>query len=176
MFQLEDFVQACLEAARDSEPRAAVKEVLAGALTHREEVADALPATRAELTPIHSSAELTIMNVIWAPGMSVPPHNHHMWAAIGIYGGEEINSFYRRAEGTIEDSGDRHVREGDTLLLGDATIHAVSNPLSHSYTGAIHIYGGDFLNVARSLWDPETRLEEPADGARMQKLFEAANG
>ena len=62
------------------------------------------------------------------------------------------------------------------MLLGEATIHAVSNPRSRSYTGAIHIYGGDFLNVERSLWDPETLLEEPADGERMRLLFEEANG
>lgn len=152
-----------------------MKEVLDGALSSRSSVSATLPAEKAELTPIHSSAELTIMKVIWAPGMAIPPHNHHMWAAIGIYGGEEINSFYRRTPDGIEDSGDRHITEGDSVLLGEATIHAVSNPLTHSHTGAIHIYGGDFLNIERSLWDPETHIEEPADGERMQKLFAAAN-
>lgn len=99
-----------------------------------------------------------------------------MWAAIGIYGGAEINSFFRRVDGTIEDSGSRHIDEGESLLLGESTIHAVSNPRTRGHTGAIHIYGGDFINVERSLWDPETRVEEPADGERMRKLFEATNG
>jgi predicted metal-dependent enzyme (double-stranded beta helix superfamily) len=175
VFDLDEFVVACLAAASSDEPRTAVKEVLDEALASPAALAAALPAQRAELSPIHSSAELTIMKVIWAPGMSIPPHNHHMWAAIGIYGGEEINSFYRRTGSAIEDSGGRHIREGESLLLGEATIHAVTNPVTRSHTGAIHIYGGDFLNVERSLWDPETLVEGPADGALMQKIFEAAN-
>jgi predicted metal-dependent enzyme (double-stranded beta helix superfamily) len=176
VFDLDEFIVACRQAVGEQEPRRAVKEVLDAALNDRSRVAAALPVSAAELTPLHSSAEITIMKVVWAPGMSVPPHNHHMWAAIGIFGGEEVNDFYRRDGSGIENSGSHHVREGESLLLGKPTIHAVTNPRTHGYTGAIHIYGGDFLNVKRSLWDPETGVEEPADGQRMRKLFDEANG
>ena len=39
---------------------------------------------------------LTVLNVVWAPGMVLPPHDHRMWAAIGIYAGQEDNEFFRR--------------------------------------------------------------------------------
>ena len=32
-------------------------------------------------------------------GMALNPHEHRMWAVIGMYGGQEDNAFYRRAAG-----------------------------------------------------------------------------
>jgi predicted metal-dependent enzyme (double-stranded beta helix superfamily) len=98
-----------------------------------------------------------------------------MWAVIGIYGGGEDNTFYRRVEDAIEVSGGRELRTRDTLILGDDVIHSVTNPRQHDLTGSIHIYGGDYFGVPPSLWDTETLEEGPADGARLQALFEEAN-
>jgi len=50
----------------------------------------------------------------------------------------------------------------------------VNNPLER-FTGAIHVYGGDFVNQPRSQWDPDTLLEEPYNLAEVQRLFAAAN-
>jgi len=33
--------------------------------------------------------DLTILNVVWTPGMVVYPHDHRTWAVIGLYGGRE---------------------------------------------------------------------------------------
>ena len=33
--------------------------------------------------------DLTILNVVWTPGMAVYPQDHRMWAVIGLYGGRE---------------------------------------------------------------------------------------
>ena len=41
--------------------------------------------------------ELTVLHVVWAPRMTIYPHDHRMWAAIGIYAGQEDNSFFRRS-------------------------------------------------------------------------------
>jgi predicted metal-dependent enzyme (double-stranded beta helix superfamily) len=121
----------------------------------------------------HLSPTLTVLNAVWPPGMRLYPHDHRMWAAIGIYGGQEDNTFYRRREGRLVASGGKDLRQRDVVLLGDDTIHAVHNPLRR-YTGAIHVYGGDFVNTARSQWDPETLIEEPYDLAAVRALFEAA--
>src|SRR4029453_5890234 len=43
------------------------------------------------------------------------------------------------------------------------------------FTGAIHIYGGDFFGTPRSEWDRETLQEQPYDGERARKLFPPAN-
>ena len=50
---------------------------------------------RAEVKRLYSSADLTILNVVWGPRMTIMPHNHRMWAVIGIYTGREDNIFWR---------------------------------------------------------------------------------
>jgi predicted metal-dependent enzyme (double-stranded beta helix superfamily) len=97
-----------------------------------------------------------------------------MWAAIGIYTGQEDNSFYRRSPRGVVTSGGTQLHERDVALLGDDTIHAVVNP-RREHTGAIHVYGGDFFTQPRSEFDPETLAEGPYRVERTLALFDAAN-
>jgi len=97
-----------------------------------------------------------------------------MWAAIGIYGGQEDNAFFRRADDGLVASGGKQLHDGDVILLGDDVIHAVTNP-SRGCTGAIHIYGGDFVNQPRSEWDPVTLQERPFDLEHAREQFASAN-
>jgi predicted metal-dependent enzyme (double-stranded beta helix superfamily) len=97
-----------------------------------------------------------------------------MWAAIGIYAGQENNGFFRRSGASITESGGKELHERDVLMLGDDAIHSVTNPL-RSYTGAIHVYGGDFVQQPRSQWDPASLVEEPYDMARVLRQFEDSN-
>jgi predicted metal-dependent enzyme (double-stranded beta helix superfamily) len=110
--------------------------------------------------------------------MTVMPHNHEMWAVIGIYTGREDNILWRRIEneagGKIEAAGAKALSEQDVIPLGHDIIHSVTNPIPR-LTGAIHVYGGDFFQVERSEWDPETLLECPYDAAKTIRLFEEAN-
>src|ERR1700733_777473 len=96
-----------------------------------------------------------------------------MWAAICIYSGREDNAFFRRRADTIVASGGKELLEGDVQLLGDDVIHAVHTP-SRSYTGAIHVYGGDFISQPRSQWDAETLMEQPYDLETVSREFERA--
>jgi predicted metal-dependent enzyme (double-stranded beta helix superfamily) len=121
----------------------------------------------------YRSPKLTVMFAVWPPHISLFPHDHRMWAAIGIYGGREDNTFYRRHAGTIAASGGRQLHERDVLLLGDDTIHAVQNPLAR-YTGAIHVYGGDFVAKERSMWDPDSLVEAPWDFDSVRQVFDEA--
>jgi predicted metal-dependent enzyme (double-stranded beta helix superfamily) len=175
MFDIDTFIADCNAALSEAEPRVAIKELLGRAISEPASVEAALPASIAELFPLYHSADLTIMKVIWAPAMAVPPHDHLMWAAIGIYGGEEDNAFFRRGGERIVSTGGKQLTTGDTALLGGDVIHAVVNPRQHSYTAAIHIYGGDFLNKPRSMWDPETLEEQPATAETMRRFFDQAN-
>jgi hypothetical protein len=43
-----------------------------------------------------------------------------------------------------------------------------------SYTGAIHIYGGDFVGTRRSQWDVETLQEQPYDLNAVHQEFDRA--
>jgi predicted metal-dependent enzyme (double-stranded beta helix superfamily) len=175
MFDLDQFIAECLGALAESTPQLAVRDVLERTISDPAPVERALPATQAELTPLYRSPELTVLKVIWAPGMVLPPHDHRMWASIGIYGGGEDNTFFRRTSEGIVVSGSKSLGLSDTVVLGDDAIHAVTNPSQHAFTGSIHIYGGDFFDTPRSLWDPHTLEEGPADGNRMRQLFEDAN-
>jgi len=171
MFDIDELLSDCSRAVAESEPRLAVKEVLEQAMQHPDEVSHALPASQAELVPLYASEQLSVVKVVWAPGMRFRPHNHLMWAAIGLYGGQEDNAFYRRAGDGITASGGRTLRTGDVALLGDDTIHAVANP-SRTFTGAIHVYGGDITTRAgRSEWDDDDGREIDYDFERTRTYF-----
>jgi predicted metal-dependent enzyme (double-stranded beta helix superfamily) len=109
--------------------------------------------------------------------MSIYPHDHRMWAAIGIYAGQEDNAFYRRDPGqpTLTESGGRCLSVGDAIVLGDDAVHAVRNP-GGQLTGAIHVYGGDFVAQPRSQWGPGPRDERPYDIDEARQQFADANG
>ena len=110
--------------------------------------------------------------------MTLMPHDHRMWAVIGVYGGREDNIFWRRRDqdsrGLIEAAGAKSLGPGDVRPLGPDVIHSVTNPTS-KFTGAIHVYGGDFFTVERSEWDPEKLEEHPYDIEKNMKFFENAN-
>src|SRR5262249_44727661 len=161
------------EAATESSPRRAVREVLVRAVGDADEVAAALSPAEGGLNILHRSADLTILDVVWAPGMRLFPHDHRMWAAIGIYAGQEGNTFYRGSGDThpqLTESGGKELCTGDVLLLGDDAIHAVANPLRR-LTAAIHVYGGDFVDQPRSQWGPGPPEERPYDMQEVQRQF-----
>jgi predicted metal-dependent enzyme (double-stranded beta helix superfamily) len=177
MFDLDQFIGECQEAGAAAEPRRAIREVLQRALDRPGEVGDVLRPTEGGLDLLHHTPELTVIHVVWAPGMRLFPHDHRMWAAIGIYAGREDNEFFRRAGAdrrTLTESGGKVVTEGDVLVLGDDTIHAVANPTGR-LTGAIHVYGGDFVNEPRSQWGPGPVEERPYDMEIALQQFAEAN-
>jgi predicted metal-dependent enzyme (double-stranded beta helix superfamily) len=177
MFDIDDFVVRCREASREPEPRRAVREELSRALSAPDEVAEALDPTKAGFTLLHHAPDLTVLHVVWAPKMTLYPHDHLMWAAIGIYAGREDNVFYRRAgpgERTLAASGGKQLDTGDSVLLGDDTIHSVTNPRDR-LTGAIHVYGGDFVNQPRSQWGPGPVEERPYSFEEASNQFVLAN-
>jgi predicted metal-dependent enzyme (double-stranded beta helix superfamily) len=146
-------------------------------MTHPGAVADALRPETGGLTMLHHAPDLTVLHIVWAPGMRITPHNHGMWATIGIYAGQEDNTFYRRAvhdRHALAESGGRQLRVGDVVTLGDNTIHAVANPTS-MLTVAIHVYGGDLVNEPRSQWGPGHTEERPFNLDESRQQFADAN-
>ena len=179
MFDLDQFIADCTAAIRSDHSHKLVREVVARAVSDPTAVIAGIgEPRRAEVQRLYSSAELTILNVIWGPLMTIMPHNHLMWAVIGVYTGREDNIFWRRVQeeagARVEAAGAKSLGERDAEPLGRDIIHSVTNPLSR-LTGAIHVYGGDFFSVSRSEWDPETLLERNYDMEKNLRLFEAAN-
>ena len=120
---------------------------------------------------LYVSDDLTIMNVVWGPRMYIGPHDHRMWACIGIYGGREDNQLYRREETSVVSVGGRSLDQGESISLGETAVHSVHNPLDR-LTGAIHVYGGAFLTKPRSEWDIATMIERPSSAAKARQAFE----
>jgi len=178
MFDLERFSADCRAALKEDSSHKSVREVLARAVVDPAGILKTLgEPKRPEIQKLYHAPDLTILNVIWGPMMTVMPHNHQMWAVIGIYTGREDNVFWRRVSdgnGRIEAAGARALCAGDAEPLGDNIIHSVTNPIPR-LTGAIHIYGGDFFAAHRSEWDAETLMEGPMDGKRAVRRFEEAN-
>lgn len=172
------FIADCRAAFAQDTSHKAIREVLARAMSNPPAVLKGLgEPKRAEIRKLFHSDSLTIINVVWAPMMTVMPHNHRMWAVIGIYTGREDNIFWRRVPGTrnkIEAVGAKELCATDAEPLGTDIIHSVINPIER-LTGAIHIYGGDFFGAERSEWDSLTLLEHRSDGERTQRMFEEAN-
>ena len=110
--------------------------------------------------------------------MTLLPHNHNMSAIIGVYEGREDNIFWRRlkddANGKIEAAGAKSLATGDTTVLGKSIIHSVTNPTS-IFTGAIHVYDGNFFEKERSEWEPLALEEKPYDIEKNMGIFEAEN-
>ena len=88
---------------------------------------------RAEVQRLYNSEELTLLNVVWGPLMTIVPHNRLMWAVLGVYTGREDNIFWRRmsedAGGKVEAAGAKSLGERDAEPLGRDVIHSVTNPL-----------------------------------------------
>lgn len=176
---IDQLTADCKAALADSTPSQAVRDIVSRAVSDAASVVESLGQPRhAEIQRLHVSDELTILNVVWAPKMTLMPHNHNMWAVIGVYGGREDNIFWRRCKddpkGRVEAAGAKSLGPQDVRPLGPEVIHSVTNPTS-KFTGAIHIYGGDFFAVARSEWNPDNLEERPYDIEKNLKIFADAN-
>jgi predicted metal-dependent enzyme (double-stranded beta helix superfamily) len=179
LFDLDRFKADCSAAVGEAAAVHAIREIVARAVADPGAVQQAITEPhRAEVQILHRSADLTILNVVWGPRMTVMPHNHEMWAVIGIYSGREDNILWRRLPGEarnrIEAAGAKALSERDAFPLGHDIIHSVTNPIGR-LTGAIHVYGGDFFGVPRSEWDPERLTEQPYDVQKALQLFEESN-
>ena len=178
-FDLDQFIADCRSALTEDAPERAARELLARALSDPNAVIDTIgEPTQAGVEPIYKSDTLTLLHVVWGPHMSIMPHDHAMWAVIGVYTGREDTIYWRRLKddpaGRIEAAGAGTIGETDVLPLGKDAIHSVVNPVPR-LTGAIHIYGGDFFGAPRKEWDPDTLEEHPYDVEKNMALFEKAN-
>lgn len=174
MFTKESFIEACAKAVKEGQP--AVREVVAEAVSDRAGIIKDLgEPSSSGIDLLHRSPELTVINFIWSPYMTLIPHNHNMFAVIGIYNGREDNIFWKRDGEVIEAAGAESLGPGDVATLGRNIIHSVANPLG-KFTAAIHVYGGDFFepDEPRSEWDHETLHERPWDVENTRRTFAEA--
>ena len=110
MFRIDRFVEDCRAAIKTDPTHKSAHEVIKRAFADPAGVLAAVgdPAD-SSLKPIYRAKDLTILNVVWKPGAIIRPHNHQMWAVIGVYTGREDNIFWRRikddSKGRVEAAG-----------------------------------------------------------------------
>lgn len=173
MFDLQRFIADCTTAIAADPSHKSVQEIVARTVSDPAAVLKELgEPDRGGIQALHRSPEITVLNVVWRPSMTIMPHDHRMWAVIGVYTGREDNIFWRRQEGgnKVEAAGARALSVGDCTPLGRDIIHSVTNPIPR-LSGAIHVYGGDFFAAERSEWDPETLREQRYDVEKARSLF-----
>ena len=182
MFQKDRFVEDCKSAL--SQGQKAIRELVLEAVADPSAiVAELGEPNKPGVYPLYSGDDLTVINFIWAPCMTLMPHNHHMFAVIGIYQGREDNLFWRRigngaedgANPGIEAAGADSLGPGQVATLGRDIIHSVANPIA-KLTSAIHVYGGDFFNPPepRSQWGHESLVKHPWNIDDVRAVFSQA--
>jgi len=175
LIEMQKFIEDCIEANKEANPQEAVKEVLRRGVSDPSTMLKAIGEPKeAGIKIFLRSKELTIFSATWTPQMNLMPHNHLMWANIGIYTGREDNILWEKNEYGLESTTARCLFAGDVATLNPNAIHSVTNPLQR-FTGGVHIYGGDFFATERSQWDPETLKEEPSNGEVIREIFRKAN-
>ncbi|HTX48019.1 MAG TPA: hypothetical protein VME40_01395 [Caulobacteraceae bacterium] len=166
MFDLERFIEDCRRLAGDAHGPKRVLDLMREAVSDPAAVKAAVPPLAPKVgvldAPLFRAPDLTVLNVALAPGRLSIPHDHRMWAVIGIYEGEEANTFFRRTDHGLEAANHRTVHAGEAMLLGADVVHAIENTGAGPTLG-LHVYGGDLLGAQRSMWDPHTDAERPYD-------------
>jgi hypothetical protein len=156
MFDLFHFVADCRDALAADKSHKYVREVVARTVSDPSAVIAALgEPQRAGLTKVYQSDDLTILNVVWAPMMTVLPHNHQMWAVIGIYTGREDNIFWRRLTdepgGRVEAAGARSFGKRDAEPLASDIIHSVDEPVVTPDGRDSRLWRGRFCRVPQRM-------------------------
>lgn len=176
-FDVQSFVEECRRANQEAaaDRQAAIKEVVSRAMSEPRSVLTAVgEPQKGGIQTLYRSADLTVLNIVWAPLMQLLPHEHRMWSVIGIYSGREDNIFWERQEGRIAATRAAALATGDVVTLPLDVVHSVANPIEQ-LTGAIHIYGGDFFATPRSEWDAGSLAERAWSIENALNLFRQSN-
>ena len=89
---MSHFIEDCRTALGEENTKATVNELVARMVSKPSQIVEAIgEPSLAGIQSLYHTKDLTILSIAWAPGMTLYPHNHNMWAVIGIYGGREDN-------------------------------------------------------------------------------------
>jgi len=156
IYTFETLLDGLREAVANSD-LAAVADLVRRAIRERPFVS---PAGLSQL--LHGEPGLTILHAAVNSRFASPPHDHRTWAVIGVYDGEEENTFYRVTNGArrIEPIGSHNLKQGEVLSLGVDAIHKIANR-GTSRLVALHVYGRNIFEIERSAWDLATGDERP---------------
>jgi predicted metal-dependent enzyme (double-stranded beta helix superfamily) len=172
---ISELIDACREVAGGDTPTRDVSE-LVGAFLDQPNLPSLLgDGDRSTYEALYRGEDILVLHGVVPPTPApVAPHDHRMWAVIGVYQGLEHNQLFVRAEGGGLESVDRFtVAAGEVRTLDPSTIHSVQAG-GDRYLGAIHVYGGDLFGTPRSTWVGD--VECPMDESALPAFFERLRG
>ena len=172
---LDQLIADCQGALGENRPQAALKDVLQRAVSRPSELLAALPADQQQSFTVHVSDELTVLQIVNAPGFAFLPHDHGSWSACAYYAGRERNTFYRRTPHGLERAGGKDYDAGDVSLMGADAIHAIENPL-RTTNAALHVFAGNPFTAACSQWDPDSLERAPFDIPYVMSVYPSPTG
>ena len=176
-FDPDAFVAECRTSLLEDDVAAAVREVVAAAVTDRAAIDAALGSENPTYpSALCDSEDLTVQRITWWPGYHSLPHEHRMWAVVGVYDGVEVNRVYRREASALEPVATHEVGAADVIVLDATAVHSVENPL-RTRTAGLHVYGGPILTQPRSAWGPDGREQPFTEHAGFEReMFLALRG
>ena len=174
IFDVKQFVSECRDAASARDAVTATRAVVREAVRGLASEAIALPPLDSIYArhggglllghdrTLFEDDTVTVVIVETEPGHLQPPHDHAMCAVIGVFEGGERNRFYRRTGNQARLATRRVVRPAEVIALRERTVHAISADAGERCR-ALHVYLGPLASRPRSLFHPETGIEEPFD-------------
>jgi predicted metal-dependent enzyme (double-stranded beta helix superfamily) len=168
---IEELVEKCRDAVATQDPVTGVMEAL-GAFVHQPNLEQHLgTADRSTYEALYRGDDLVVLHGVVPPTpRPVDPHDHRMWAVIGVYHGQEDNQLFARTDdASLEPTERFSVRAGEIRQLDASTIHSVQ-AAGGRYLGAVHVYGGDLFGTPRSVW--RDGVEQPNDESALPALFQ----
>jgi predicted metal-dependent enzyme (double-stranded beta helix superfamily) len=167
---VQELVDKCRDAATTDDPVAGVMAVL-DAFLHQPNLEQQLgTADRSTYEAVYRGPDLLVLHAVVPPTpRPVDPHDHRMWAVIGVYHGQEDNQLFARNDRAALEPTERFsVMPGEIRPLDATTIHSVQ--AVGGYLGAVHVYGGDLFGTPRSTW--QGGVERPNDESALPAFFE----
>lgn len=170
MMRIQELVERCRDAVTAQDPVATVMAELDAFLHQRNLEQQLGTAQRSTYEALYRGSDLLVLHGVVPPTPKpVDPHDHRMWAVIGVYHGQEDNQLYARTgDATLEPIERFSVSAGEIRSLDSSTIHSVQ-AAGGQYLGAVHVYGGDLFGTPRSAW--RDGVEQPNDESAMPALF-----
>ena len=170
--RIQELVATCRDAvATETDPVNAVMAALDAFLHQRNLEQQLGMADRSTYEALYRGDDLLVLHGVVPPTPSpVDPHDHRMWAVIGVYHGQEDNQLFARTGGAALEPNERFsLMPGDVRPLAASTIHSV-HAAGGEYLGAVHVYGGDLFGTPRSTW--RNGVEQPNDEAALPAFFQ----
>jgi predicted metal-dependent enzyme (double-stranded beta helix superfamily) len=157
--KVHELVARCAKAAESPDPMQGVRAVLDELRGDVAEVERALAYVSGvggnARQVFYRAPNLTMLKVCFPAGRRTPPHDHGTWAQILLLSGEEKNTLYRNENGKLRKAGEATLTRGVVLPMRAETVH-VAECLGSAPAIGLHVYGGDILELPRSMWNPET--------------------